>query len=462
MSALFVLPALAAIWLLGACSLSLLDARAHGASGVVADYVTGVVFLGFVGMTGIAVGAGVSLAAVYAMLMIAVAACAVTGAWRRLPRPSGASFRLPLEDPVAAVILLTAVLMTAVILTGAMQDRLWWDGWSIWAFKARVLFEEGTLPSSFLDPEGIYVTANLDYPLAVPLLDWWLYRHVGEASPALASFAGAVWYTLLPALAWSSLRPVAGARIAGLAALGLAAFWPASFYAAGGTADVVVAVALLGTVIEIIGAVETRERAPLVRAAAYLTLAALSKNEGLALAIIGIVVAGGALALRGERRPGRLLWLALPLVLLAPWLAFTRSNAIGSAAVGGMVAAGGEGAASAADRLPMFVTGLRLLASSMPWMPVSLLVILGIWVLVRSRRPELATGWALLALYLAALSLVYLRSPEDMLWLLTTSAPRVFGALVPALVYVSLIGVVRRSAPEPTASRQEAGDAVLV
>lgn len=435
MTWLAVAVGLITIWLLGACTLALLDARGEGIGALAADYATGVALLAFVGMSGIALGIGVSMLVMYGILAALTAACVLTGASARL-RPSAAAFRLP-RDPVAPALLLATVTMTALVLTAATADRLWWDGWSIWTFKAMVLFREGTLPATFMDPGGIYVTSNLDYPLAVPLLGWWLFSHAGAASAAVASFAGALWYALLPALAWSTLRDAAGPRLAALAALGLAAFWPISFFAAGGTADVVIAVALLGAVMELRIAVGAAHRGPLIRAVAYLALAALTKNEGLALAIATGCIAGAAMLIRGHGNRLRVVWLATPVLLLLPWILFTESLTISSAAL-----AGASEAPPSDQRLSLFITGLRVLFSSTPWQPIPLLAILGLWAVARSRDVGLITGAAVVVTYTAALSFVLLRSSEDMLWLLTTAAPRVFGAIVPAVVCLAAAGVI--------------------
>jgi hypothetical protein len=426
---------LASVWLLGACTLSLLDARGHGAAALAADYATGVAVLAFVGMSGIALGLGVSMLMMYGILAALVATCVLTGASARL-RPSAAALRVP-RDPVALALLLATLIMTALVLTGATADRLWWDGWSIWTFKAMVLFREGTLPATFMDPRGIYVTSNLDYPLAVPLLGWWLFSHAGATSAAVASFAGALWYALLPVLAWSTLRDVAGSRIAALAALGLAAFWPISFFAAGGTADAVIAVALLGAVMELRTAIGAADRGALIRAVAYLALAALAKNEGLALAVATGCIAGVAMLIRGHSDRLRLVWLATPVLLLLPWLLFTKSLTISSAALAGV----SEGPGTE-ERLSLFLTGIRVLFSSTPWQPIPLLAILGLWAVARSRDAGLITGAVVVVTYTAALSLVLLRSSEDMLWLLTTAAPRLLGAIVPALVCLAAAGIV--------------------
>lgn len=435
MTWLAVAVGLISVWLLGACTLALLDARGEGVGALAADYVTGVAVLAFLGMSGIALGLGVSMLVTYGVLAALVAACVATGASARL-RPAAAAFRLP-RDPVALGLLLATAIMTGLVLTGATADRLWWDGWSIWTFKAMVLFREGTLPASFMDPGGIYVTSNLDYPLAVPLLGWWLFSHAGAASAAVASFAGALWYALLPVLAWSTLRNAAGPRIAALAALGLAAFWPISFFAAGGTADVVIAVALLGAVMELRIAVGSAHRGALIRAVAYLSLAALTKNEGLALAIATGCIAGGAMLFRRHGDRLRLVWLATPVLLLLPWILFTESLTISSAAL-----AGASEASAGDQRLSLFMTGLRVLFSSTPWQPIPLLAVLGLWAVARSRDVGLITGGAVVITYTAALSLVLLRSSEDMLWLLTTAAPRVFGAIVPAVVCLAVAGVI--------------------
>jgi hypothetical protein len=456
MIALQVLVALAALWAVGACTLALLNARADGAGGFATDYAAGVAILAFVGMIGIAVGAGVSLLPVYLLAVSLIAACAFTGAWTRLPRPSLSACKLP-SDPIAAAALVGAVIMTGVVLSGSMQDRLWWDGWSIWAFKARVLFQEGTLPLWFMDPRGIYGTANLDYPLAVPLLDWWLFRHVAQASPAVASFAGAVWYALLPALAWSALRKSAGARIASAATLGVAAFWPISFFAAGGTADVVMAVALLGLIIEIRAVVGSGERAPLVRATVFLTLAALAKNEGLALALAYLMIVGVVLLVRRTRPLRSVLWLAVPFLALTPWFIFVRSLAITSTAVTAVGAAG-----TAGDRLPLFITGLRVLLSSTPWIPIPLLALLGLWAVLRTRSSGLIAGWGVIAIYAAAICSIFLTSSADMLWLLTSSAPRVFGSLIPALVYIAVVSVVDLEETLARPDCEELADAIAV
>jgi len=176
--------ALGVLWASGAAALSLARLRdLRFADRLVADFVAGAVILGFVGTTAIVLGLRLSLPGIYLILLVLIA-CALK--WGRRGRAAVARER----DPLAMGILAAAGIVLTAVGAAAASDRLWWDGWAIWALKARVLFLEGTLPSAFLDPDGPYVFTHLDYPLLVPLIDWWGFQHLGEVLPQAASFIG--------------------------------------------------------------------------------------------------------------------------------------------------------------------------------------------------------------------------------------------------------------------------------
>lgn len=435
MTALATLAALLALWLLGAAVLTCANARSgEGTDAVSADFAAGAAVLAFAGMAAVSLGAGLSLTAGYLL----VAAFAALGA-RRLRRPL---LRVRgTRAPAAGALLCAAGALLAAVLTTGMQDRLVWDGWGIWTLKARVLFVEGTLPRDFLDPAGVFASTNLDYPLAVPLVDWWLYQHAGAALPALASFMGAVWFLLLALVVWGALRDRVDHRLAAAATLGTAAFWPVAFFATGGTADVVVALALLGGVVELERGLERHDAAALGRAAAYVALGALAKNEGIALAVLFAIVGGAFLLRAGERRLRRFLPLFVPLLAVAPWVVFVR---LGGVRIGAFSA--GADAAPLGERVSLFLTGVRVLFSSGPWLPLPLLAGVGVAAAARQGGPGVRAGWTLLGGYVAVLCATYLQAEADMMWLLSTSLPRVLGAVVPALVFLSTLSAARDDA----------------
>jgi hypothetical protein len=475
--------ALTALWLLGALALDLAGARrTTGIEVLVLDFVAGVVILAAIGMTTIALGGRLAIAPFYQLL----GGLAAVALWRNRPRrpgtaPGTAPGAMPGADPgtrpsrVATLIstlvpalrpprtrraraLLAGVAVILLVLAAsAAQDRLVWDGWAFWTLKARILFEEGTLPATVLDPAGPYPYAHPDYPLAVPLLDWWLYRHAGAVVPALASLAGTLWFATLPALVWTALRQRLGDDAAALATLGTTAFWPLAFYAAGGYADVVITLALLGAVLELErarphghgdfdgdtegdgdGASDGEPGAP-IRLALYLTLAALAKNEGLALALVGAAVALGTWRRDGWRRygwrlAGRAATLALPFLLAAPWLLLARRLGLAPEHLAGVAPTLGDARA----RVTTIVAALGRLLLSRAWIPLPFLVLTALYAAARRRRLAAPAGWALVACYGAVIGGVYLTTRLELAWLLGSTLDRMVGDLVPAIVVLSL------------------------
>ena len=421
--------ALVSLWLLGALILTAARIRPNdGVSAVVCDLVAGAVTVALFGTFVIVVGLQLSLIPLY-VLMAAIGVLV----WKR-----GASMRAAIQipsTPLASLLLLVAALLIACILVSSLQDRLWWDGWSQWAFKARVLFIEGTLPRTFLDPQGLYARTNLDYPLGLPLAIWWLYQHAADPAPVLASFLGAVWFALLPLLVWGELRHRTDERIAAGAALGVAAFWPIAFFAAGGTPDVLVALALLGAVVEVERGIRDIDGAAFARGGIYLALGALAKNEGWALAVLALIAAGAGLLWRRSRQVKPLLGLLLPLVAVIPWMLFTRSLQVRS----GIAGAAGESMLTG-ERLPHFLSGLGTLLTTSQWFPLPLLAGLGVLAAVRRREPGLSAAWLLLGGYFAAVCAAYVYTSAEMSWLLASSLHRVMAVLVPATVYLSQVG----------------------
>lgn len=541
-------PALAlfALWLLGALALSLADARhGTGLERLVTDFVAGIVALATLGMTTIALGGRIAVAHIYLLLLI----LAITYLWRRrtttrhettstLPeqRPAWWSTRtldpagpaehtalsqatpppdsetptplLPrlqsilyaLSSRLTPRVLLTATCLILLLLAvSASQDRLVWDGWAFWTLKARILFHEGTLPLATLAPAGPYPYAHPEYPLAVPLLDWWLYRHADAPDPALASLAGVFWFATLPPLVWVALKEHIGARFAALATLGTTAFWPLAFYASGGYADIVVALAILGSVLELrrlhsgwAGSVprigkgqgqfhsgmsrgEWRDEARTVdkldhsltdcsateiapgatrsqpalpaairspdpsigaatRLALYLALAALAKNEGLALALIGAMVAIASGLWYGERRLRYFVVYSIPFLALAPWFIFTRTLGLVPQHLDGAAPALGDVLA----RIPIIVAALGKLLLSRAWVPLPFLVLAALYSALRRGGFVAGTGWGVAGAYAAVVCGVYLGTGLELEWLLRTTLDRMVGDLVPALVVLSL------------------------
>ncbi|HEY0674400.1 MAG TPA: hypothetical protein VGD27_19145 [Longimicrobiales bacterium] len=421
------------LWALGFAAQRALGIRQRGARGVVLDYVIGYLALGVMGSISVLLGAAPPLWWIYALVLVASAI-----AWmRRAPVASalaGGSLS-PQHHDVYVRVIAGATIMVLLFLVGtALTDRLIWDGWAIWTLRARILFfENGLPPDAFLKP-GPYEFAHPEYPLALPLLDWWMFRHAGASLPALASFAGSLWIVALALLVWTHLKARVAPMIASLAVLGLVLFRPITEYAVGGTADVIIAVAMLGVVIELTSAEEASAAAS-VRAGCFLALAVLSKNEGFALAIIAVFSAAVIQPLGGFR--ARVIAaFAIPVAMGGAWYLVTRTWGLDVEQVGGL-----PPVASLPERVMTITGAFSRLASYRSWPPIFLLALLGAFSAARSSNRTDRFGWVLVVSYLLVLAGVYLSTSQDLVWLLRTSLERVVSHAVPALLVLSVCAI---------------------
>ncbi|MGH7447292.1 MAG: hypothetical protein ACRELT_07010, partial [Longimicrobiales bacterium] len=80
--------------------------------------------------------------------------------------------------------------------------------------------------------------------------------------------------------------------------------------------------------------------------------------------------------------------------------------------------------------------------------PLPLVAAVGVTAAVRGRRTDSVPGWLILAGYACVVTAVYLLTPHDIAWLLTTSLPRVLSVFVAPLVYLSVISVHHARTPD--------------
>ena len=269
--------------------------------------------------------AGVSLA--LPELSGAAAASLLLGWWRIVRRGEPSTFSLP--RPHLRWVIPFGALVTTVVLLGhaartfAVRPLLEWDGWAIWAMKARALWEFGGADGRvFTSPD--YAPLHLDYPLLFPSLEATAFRVMG-------GFDGTLVHVQLVALAfgfaaalWSLLYGRAPGDVLGLSILALMAAPPVLILLSWNVADIPVAF-FAGLGVAALGRwLVADEGWALACATLFLGAAALTKNEGLVFAVAAFVALAGALSLRGRRRllPAGFAAFAVALTIL-PWQVFT-------------------------------------------------------------------------------------------------------------------------------------------
>jgi hypothetical protein len=250
------------------------------------------------------------------LVVLAVVVWAV--AWRRLRRtPSNTVLQGGSRDVLGAILLLFALVLLAHV-THMLETRplYEWDGWAIWATKARAVYDFG----------GAYVPVFTTYPpvqhpLFLPALEALDFHALGRFDGTLVHVQlGMLGFGFAAAL-WTLLRERVPAAFAGLAVLAIVSATAFVKQLSTNYADVPLALFVALGAVCLARWLSEGDKTLLPVAALFLGTATLTKPEGLLFALAAFVAAlaaGGRPRLRGTLLTGA----AVALILL-PWRIFT-------------------------------------------------------------------------------------------------------------------------------------------
>jgi hypothetical protein len=299
--------------------------------------------LGLVGLRRAAVAylAGIALCGVLAaelavvgvaygwtLLAVTAAVSAAYRIWRLRSARGGLRLTRPSLPALAACALLLALVVRAWP-SYTVQPFDEYDGWAMWAMKARALYLFGWAdPTLFAAPAA--APLHLDYPLFLPALEALGYRTLGGFDTQLVH----VQFLLLAvasvaALAWV-LRGVSSSWVVWSVVVAAAAAPNVLLRLLTGYADLPLALLVAPAVAAAARWLLTRERFLLELATLLFAAAALTKNEGL----IFVLAAYVGLLVTAPRLWRPLLVSALALeALLLPWQVYVAAHGIQSDSV---------------------------------------------------------------------------------------------------------------------------------
>jgi hypothetical protein len=246
---------------------------------------------------------------------------------RRLP----AGARGPRPDAAALVGLLALVPAAAIVVAAvrayAVKPLLEYDGWVIWATKARALDEFGRVYAPVFAGDA-YRSIHLDYPLLFPSLEAVDLRTMGAFDGAALHVQLALLLGGFVAALWALARPVAWPPLLGVVALALAASPELLYQLSTNYADLPLAFFVALGVVALAVWLERGERGFLVAAVVFLGGACLTKNEGTVFALAAFAAAA-ALAGRARLRPLAVA-AAATFALELPWRVWVAAHGIHS------------------------------------------------------------------------------------------------------------------------------------
>ncbi len=451
--------ALLVIWLLGALLLAALGLRrrrwplAWSQPGI--DFAVGAALLAT--LWPCAALLGWQVRPWFVLALAAALALPAALRWGRFPEPAESEPRPP-SSPHAPwlgwVVVALLVVCCVATLSRAYTSPMFWDGRYIWGFKARAMFADGRLDRETFTNLARYRPTHIDYPLAVPAAEAWVYQCMGGVDERRAQFVGVAYWLGIIALLAGYLRQ----RMAFPWALGLAVLVcqipVMAYHAAGGGADVPQAFYFLAAGLLLADWAESGQREDFLLSALLFGAGALIKPEGLSLALGGVLLLGLGWWLRRPGARGRDLAYGLALLALPylPWAVLRSYWAIPSLQLTTIY---GRPLAESLDRLAIvlhFALGRAMLVSG--WELVWPLVGLGLlsYLLWLRRTPALTLLWATLAWQFLVYVAVYVLSPYNVAEHLSTSYDRVVLHLMPlavAAAIASLASLGRQDDPLP-------------
>jgi hypothetical protein len=367
-----------------------------------------------------------------------LAAVALGLGWRRLRRtPSRTPKRSStLTTPLAWANL--AVTAAAALLVGALLGQATsafaarplkeWDGWAIWATKAKALYEFG----------GVYDPVFSSYePVAHPVL---LPALEAIGFRAMGAFDGTLIHVQLIGLAfgfaaaqWSLVGDRVPAAVLGMSQLALLSATPVLTQLSTNLADVPLAFFFALGVVSLGRFVLAGEGWTLVAAALFLGAAMLTKSEGLLFAAAAFLAAAAVLAAAREwRRLGHLaMSAAAAFAILVPWRIYLAANDLRNSEYRLSDALDPGYLADRSERVRPAVSRLWDQLWSAEWGVLPLVALAAIAAGALARRYRLAAFallWPLLAF--GGLVLVYWISVVPVELTLTWTAERVVVSLV--------------------------------
>jgi hypothetical protein len=323
--------------------------------------------------------------------LVVVTVALVLYRWRRRPIEHVLPGR---PDIVGGVLLVLALgLIVKASAAFAVRPLIEWDGWAIWAMKARALYDFGGAQHDVFTT-GPY--APLQHPLLLPSLEATGFRAIGSYDGTLIHLQLALLALGFVAGLWTLLRERVAAPLAGVAVFAIVAAESVLKQLAGNLADIPLALFVALGLVCLGRWVVEDDRGLLALAALFLGAATLTKPEGLLFATAALLA-----AIVAWRRD--LVWAALGVAAIyAPWRIFVAVHHLQNQEYSLGDALSPSYLADRSERLRPAVSGVwhQVWASGWSWLvPFALLSLAAALLARKWRLSAFAVVWAVLSFW---------------------------------------------------------------
>ncbi len=189
--------------------------------------------------------------------------------------------------------LLLSILLCSVIYIVWMKayfGPVEWDAWFLYGYHAKAFyFDKATKPEFMVDPSTYFLSA-VDYRIILSMTEAWIFYILGGAWDNVYGFLTTIYYLALLSFLYSVLKESYSQVIAALIILLLGGTIPAIRLGSTGMADLVLAYYIFGGCFFLHRWLLTKNRSFIILSALFFVFGAMTKNEGICMAIIVTVV----------------------------------------------------------------------------------------------------------------------------------------------------------------------------
>lgn len=337
------------------------------------------------------------------------------------------------------LLLLPVVFIIAVMFIGGISGAPNWDGLLIYGFMAKSLFLSHHINMGFFTDAARYGRIHLDYPLLLPLLEYWCYHFIGIDNEQVIQLLTIGYYLALACIFYGALRHTLS-RTPALAALLILLFNPILISnSVSGDADIIIAAYLTGILVlyaKLFARPSLKTALLLGMLAGFL---ANAKNEGFAFFVLFSLL---LLFLPGKTRKTYVYYFIPAALFGLPWFITKLLYGIKSDL---FVNLSGQ-VSLIKDRLPVMLdysyhfftgTGSQVKGTGLLW----LVVLTGgmVTLVYSSVRKKYGELWIPFILMLFVYCAVYMITPHSIQWQMELSFSRTMSQVMPPLLWLSTV-----------------------
>ncbi len=328
-----------------------------------------------------------------------------------------------------------------VLLSSLALPLDYWDSWAIYGFKAKAIYFTKTVPIDFFS-DHTKAYANLDYPLLLPLVESWIYMAISSWNDQIVKIIFPLYFLSFVIVFYFSLRCFAAKKFSMFFTLLLLTIPYFTENVSFALSDFIFMFYYFVGLIFLVRGYTLGNIRFFYLSALFSGLAAWTKNEGTVVCLFNILLALWLMKSTSKKFDARLIksfliYIFLSLLFIVPWLSFKIALNLSNWAFNERNLNYAY-VVSNFDRLPIiigwiFKTMLLYRLYNFVWILYFFVIILNI---SKLKLAPYGSIFLSIAFYISVWVFVYIITPFDLIWTMSTSGDRLLLHVSPIALFL--------------------------